>query len=237
MITIAICDSEESSRNQLQAYCRRLRDELHLPIASRAYASGEDLLAQMSPNVDIVLLESQLAGMSGMETARRIRANNTAVMLIFITAQLSCAVESYRIQATDFIPKPASYREVSQALTEAIQKLEKDRGDYVTFRTPAQWVRLPMHSILYVESARNKAVIHTVLTQYELYISMKEVEARLDPERFFRCHSGYIINLSNIVRVDGFTAMTIDGALVDISKHRKKEFLERFARFTGEEMV
>ena len=191
----------------------------------------------MAPNVDIILMEEQLSGMSGMETARKIRANNTAVMLIFVTAQLSCAVESYRVRAADFIPKPFSYRDLAQSLTGAVQQLEKDRGEHVTFRTPTQWVRLPMHSILYVESARNKAVIHTVVSRYELYITMKEVESRLDPERFFRCHSGYIINLTNVVQVNGLCAVTIDGSVVDISKHRKKEFLERFARLTGEEQV
>ncbi len=237
MINIAICDSDESSRGQLLEACRRLERELHLPVSVQSYPDGEELLAHMSPTVDIVLLDAQLAGISGMETARRIRANNTSVMLVFVTADLSSAPESYQVQAANFLPKPVDGERVFQALTEAIQTLERTREDHVTLRTPTQWVRLPMHSILYVESARNKAIIHTVLTQYELYISMKEIEARLDPERFFRCHSGYIINLSNIVRVDGLTAMTIDGSLGDVSKHRKKEFLERFARFAGEELV
>ncbi len=237
MITIAVCDSDEGARNQLQEACRRLREELHLPITSQAYSSGEELLTHMSPAVDIVLLEEQLSGMSGMETARRIRANNTAVMLIFVTAQLSAAVESYRVQATDFIPKPASYREIAQSLTEAVQKLERDRGDRVTFHTPREWVRLPMHSILYVESARNKAVVHTVVNRYELYITMKEIETQLDPARFFRCHSGYVINLTNVVQVNGLGAMLIDGAVVPISKYRKKEFLERFTKLMGSEIV
>lgn len=237
MITIAICDSDEASRSQLEESCLRLREEIHLPLITQSYATGEDLLSHMSPQVDIILLEEQLSGMSGMETARRIRSNNTAVLLIFVTARLSCAVESYRVQAMDFIPKPASYRDLAQSLTAAIQKLEKDRGEHITLRTTTQWVRLPMHSILYVESARNKAVIHTVVSRYELYASMKEVEERLDPRRFFRCHSGYIINLSNVVRVNGLTAMLIDGSVVNISKYRKKEFLERFSELSGEELV
>lgn len=236
MITIAICDSEESSRNQLREYCRRLERELHLPMTTQEYSTGGELLAHMSPGVDIILLEGELSDMSGMEAARRIRENNTSVMLIFVTALLSCAVESYQVQAANFLPKPVSWEQVFQALAGAIQCLEQCRGDHVTFRTPNQWVRIPVRSILYVESARNKAVIHTVISRYELYISMKEVEARLDPECFFRCHTGYIVNLTDVVRVDGSTAMMIDGSVVDVSRYRKKEFLDRLTHLAGERL-
>ena len=237
MITIAICDSDMNSRDQLQQYCQRIEAELHLPINCKIYATGEELLACMSPDIDIVLLEAQLSDMNGIEVARRIRANNASVLLIFVTAQVSAAVESYRVQAADFVLKPASYEAILRAFSAVVHKLEHNREEHVMFRTATQWVRLPINSILYIESARNKAVIHTVISTYEMYITMKEVENQLNSSRFFRCHSGYIINLSNVVSVNGLNAVMIDGAVISISKYRRKEFMERIAPVTDETLL
>ncbi len=229
MITIAICDSDMNSRAQLQQYCQRIEAELHLPINCKVYNTGEELLNMISPDIDIVILEAQLSDMSGLEVAHRIRANNASVQLIFVTTQIEAAVESYRVQAADFILKPVEYESILHAFSAMVHKLEHNQEEHVVFRTATQWVRLPINSILYVESARNKAVIHTVISTYEMYITMKEVENQLDSARFFRCHSGYIVNMSNVVSVNGLNAVMIDGAVISISKYRRREFMERIA--------
>jgi len=237
MITIAICDSDMNSRAMLQQYCQRIEVELHLPINCKVFGTGEELLTYLSPDVDIILLEAQLSDMSGIDVAKRIRTNNASVQLIFVTAQVAAAVDSYRVQAADFILKPASYEAVLHAFSAMVHKLEHNREEHVMFRSATQWVRLPINSILYIESARNKAVIHTVISTYELYITMKEVETQLNSSRFFRCHSGYIVNLTNVVSVNGLNAVMIDGAVISISKYRRKEFMERIAPVTDEMLL
>ena len=235
MISVAICDSDAKGRNELLHSCELLAQQwLHLPIVCQVWHSGEELLEGLSPTVDIILMETRLSGMDGLETARRIRENNTAVQIIFVTGQLDYAAQAFEVQAADFIPRPMDIQRFGWALTTVIQRLERERGDYVTFRAaPNRWVRIPMHSILYAESGRNKAILHTVRSTYELYASMKDVEETLDPARFFRCHSSYIINLTNIVQVSGLDAMSIDGTVVRVSKARRKEFMERLKAVSG----
>lgn len=234
MISVAICDSEEKGREELLQGCELAQERLHLPIVCQTWETGETLLEQISPTVDIILMDTRLSGIDGLETARRIRESNLAVQIIFVTDRLSDAPAAFEVQAADFIPRPMDIQRFGWALTTVIQRLERERGDYVTFHTgPSRWVRIPMHSILFVESGRNKAILHTVKSTYELYASMKDVEETLDPERFFRCHSSYIINLTNIVQVNGQEVMLIDGSVVSVSKARRKEFLERLRQVSG----
>lgn len=234
MISVAICDSQESGRKELRQACELAQQRLHLPIACQAWNSGEELLEHLSPTVDIILMETRLSGMDGLETARRIRETNTVAQIIFVTDRLADAAEAFEVQAADFIPRPMDLQRFGWALTTVIQKLEREREDYVTFHaTPNRWVRIPMHSILYAESGRNKAILHTVKNSYELYASMRDVEELLDGTRFFRCHSGYIINLTNIVQVSGLDVMLIDGSVVRISKARRKECMERLRQVSG----
>lgn len=234
MITVAICDSEEKNRAELLWGCAKAQERLHLPICCRSFSTGQALLDGLTPAVDIILMNTRLADMNGLETARELRKLNTAVALIFVTEHLTDAVGAFEVQAADFIPRPMDIQRFGWSLTTVLQRLERERGDYVTFHTsPARWVRIPMHSILYVESGRNKAILHTVRDTYELYASMKDVEESLDPERFFRCHSGYIVNLSNIVQVNALDAMLIDGTMVSISKARRHDFMERLKQVSG----
>ncbi len=230
MITIAICDSNSDCRYQLQEACSYVYRELHLPASIQTYTSGEELLDALTPSVDILLIDVNLTGMNGLDVARQIREKNTSLILIFVTDRIEAAAESYAVHAQDFICKPASQERITRALTQAIQNLEHNRSEHITFQSPGQWVRLPMQSILYIESARNKAIIHTVLSRYELYITMREVEEKLDPNRFCRCHSSYVINLEDVVQVNGLTVMLIDGTYINISKHRRKSFMEKLQR-------
>ena len=234
MIQIAICDSDRHSRQQLQEYCQRIEAELHLPINCKVYETGEALLSQMTPDVDIVFLDAKLSDSDGIQVAKQIRASNASVLLIFVTEHLAAAVDSYRVQAADFIPKPASYEDILHSFSAVVHRLEHNREEHVIFRTATQWVRIPINSILYIESARNKAVIHTVISTYDMYITMKEVETQLNSSNFFRCHSGFIVNLNNVVSVNGLNAVMIDGAVISISKYRKKEFMEKLVPVTEE---
>lgn len=234
MISVAICDSQEKGRKELLRGCELAQERLHLPIACQVWETGEALLEGLSPTVDILLMDTRLDRMDGLEVARRIRETNTAVQIIFVTDHLADAAAAFEVQAADFIPRPMDLQRFGWALTTVIQRLEREKGDYVTFRAaPNRWVRIPMHSILYAESGRNKAILHTVKSSYELYASMKDVEELLDEARFFRCHSAYIINLTNIVQVGGLEAMLIDGSVVRISKARRKEFMERLRTVGG----
>ena len=237
MIQIAICDSDRQSRQQLQGYCQRIEAELHLPINCKVYETGEELLNHMAPDVDMVFMDAKLSDGDGIQVARQIRVNNASVLLIFVTDHLAAAVDSYRVQAADFIPKPASYEAILHSFSALVHRLEHNREEHVVFRTTTQWVRIPINSILYIESARNKAVIHTVISTYEMYITMKEVETQLNSSQFFRCHSGFIVNLNNVVSVNGLNAVMIDGAVISISKYRKKEFMEKLVPVTEETLM
>lgn len=234
MITVAICDSEEKNRAELLWGCAKAQERLHLPICCQSFSTGQALLEGLTSTVDIILMNTRLEDMSGLEAARRLREYDPAVALIFVSEHLTDAVEAFEVRADDFIPRPMDIQRFGWSITTVLQRLERERGDYVTFHTsPGHWVRIPMHSILYVESGRNKAILHTVRETYELYASMKDVEEALDPKRFFRCHTSYIVNLSNIVQVNALDAMLIDGAVISVSKARRHDFMERIKQISG----
>ncbi|MXV14335.1 LytR/AlgR family response regulator transcription factor [Hufsiella ginkgonis] len=64
-------------------------------------------------------------------------------------------------------------------------------------------VRIPIEEIVYIEAAQNYLLIHLERDEYLTYLTMKEIEAVLDPACFIRIHKSYIINFNMIRSVEG----------------------------------
>lgn len=69
MWKVAICDDESIIRQQLFLYIKNLEREWGEPFSVACFASGEQLLEGMAPDTQILLLDIQMDGLSGMETA------------------------------------------------------------------------------------------------------------------------------------------------------------------------
>lgn len=237
MVSIAVCDDEEPIRLQLGEYCHRWQSLSGTPVKLSLFSSANQLLEGWEEDLDIVILDIQMEGLNGMEAAHRIRQRSETVDIMFVTNMLSYAVEGYQVRASHFIPKPVSFEQFSQAMDQAERALVQRNRDFFTFRAADGLVRLSKRSVLYVESGRNKILIHTREAVYEVYGTMREFEAQLGSDCFFRTHSGYLLNLLEINAINGLEIIMSDGSMTLLSKHRKKEFMERFTNVLGDSLL
>ena len=102
---IAIIDDIAAERANLEAFLRRFSSERKLTLEISAYADGESFLAEAASGFDVVLLDIEMQGIDGMETARRLRALDEKVCLLFVTHLAQFAVEGYSVHALDFLVK------------------------------------------------------------------------------------------------------------------------------------
>lgn len=65
------------------------------------------------------------------------------------------------------------------------------------------------------------------------YKNMKELEKELEPYGFFRCHTGFLVNMAFVKRVEKLDVELTSGEAVYVSKPKKKEFMEALAGFWG----
>lgn len=81
------------------------------------FASGEAFLEHFEPaRYDIIFLDIYMSGMTGMETARRIREQDTNCSLLFVTTSPDFAIDSYDVNATYYLLKPVNEAQVTRAL-------------------------------------------------------------------------------------------------------------------------
>ena len=110
MIRIAIVEDEpvasETLKNMIIKFMSENVVSAEFDIAE--FSDAETFLGNFS-EYEVIFLDIQMSGMSGMDAAREVRKRNEKVLIVFVTNMAQYAVESYEVEAYDFILKPLSY--------------------------------------------------------------------------------------------------------------------------------
>lgn len=177
------------------------------------YANAEEALGALSggEEVELVFLDIQMSGMTGVEFAGKLGDD---VMVVFTTAYSEYAVESYELNALDYLVKPIDPerfdRAVDKALLKSRQKMAAEKmeqmvkgdGSFITVKSERRYVRIRFEDILYVEGSRDLVVFQLVDGKVISRATVKSVEEWLPGGRFMRVNKSYIVNLDKISAFD-----------------------------------
>ena len=211
--------------------------------------TGEEAMAlyeKLTPQV--VFLDVDMPGKTGVECAHLIQDQNPACILIFATGHEEYMGEAFEVYAFDYLVKPFKLDRLEQTLSRIYDRLHRVKQESVAPPIPGPSRvaagRLMLHhregvsfidldSILLVQREDRATVIYAENgARYVLSETLSETEARLDPEIFFRCHKGYIINLRRIKNITPYGRWTyvvqLEGTEHDaLITHEKYEELEK----------
>lgn len=131
MIRVAIVEDEAAVREQLAGYVQRCTRQYGTLFEVTMFTDGLEILEEYRPVYDIIFLDVEMPQLDGMETARRIRAMDSEVQLIFITNMAQYAIKGYAVGALDYVLKPVPYFAFSQQLQKAVNQLAKRTRHYL----------------------------------------------------------------------------------------------------------
>lgn len=101
LVNIVICENDKNDQEFVKAKVVEILDDLNIEYEIKVYNSGDDLLEGYDKYTDIILLDIQMYGLDGMETARKIREFDDNVEIIFITSFVEYALEDMRLMHID----------------------------------------------------------------------------------------------------------------------------------------
>ena len=244
-ISVLIADDEPGMRLILR---KKIAATEGFALAGEA-ADGDEAMAlfeRLAPQV--VFLDVDMPGKSGIECARLIQDQNPACVLIFATGHEEYREEAFEVYAFDYLMKPFKLERLTTTLNRIRDRLRRlpeaplpaprpavpkavagrlmlRHRDGVTF--------IDLEDILLVQREDRATAIYTEKNgRYVLSETLSETEARLDPEIFFRCHKSYIINLRRIRNISPYGRWTyvvqLEGTDHDaLITHEKYEELEK----------
>jgi DNA-binding LytR/AlgR family response regulator len=216
-IRITICDDEQAQRECLAVFIREWARSRNAAVHITEYESAEGLLFEREDtgDADVLFLDIQMKEMDGVTLARKIRAANKEIQIIFITGYMEYIADGYEVEALHYLLKPVTGEKLSAVLDRAAQKLNRN-AKALLIKHDGGTVRLPLYEIRYVEVLKNYATIHAI-ESYTVKKTLGELERELD-DGFFRAGRSYIVNLKYIRKVTKTEVFLSDGASVPLSR-------------------
>ena len=125
MYHIAIVEDEKACSRQLQKYLEQYQNEKNMQFKVSVFSGGTELLTNYQPVYDLILLDIEMPGINGIDTAAKIRETDGEVALMFITNLAGYAIRGYEVEALDFVTKPVSYYQFAMRLSRCFRRLGK----------------------------------------------------------------------------------------------------------------
>jgi two-component system LytT family response regulator len=237
VLRVLVCDDELIARRRAS---RLLSEQADVEIVAEC-ASGEEVLAKLAvEDVDLVVLDINMPGMTGIEAVMRMPEDRP--YLIFLTAHPEHAVKAFDLGATDYLVKPVDDARLEKALDRARRQLDAPlRRDVrpagaplarLAITTKAGVVLLGPDEVTHAIFDGQLVTVHTRDRAILSDATLQELEDRLSTAHFERVHRRAIVNLLHVERLEpvmsgGYVARVVGGKTVDVSRQAARKLRRR----------
>jgi two-component system LytT family response regulator len=234
-VRVLIVDDEFLARQRLEDL---LAKEEHVTLAGTARDGNEAVEAIRTLKPDLVFLDVQMPGRTGLEVVDAIGADDMPVT-IFTTAYDKFALKAFDMAAIDYLVKPFDDERFAQAMRRARRFLEARPAqhddaphstylDRISVESRGQIRVVPVARIDYITASGPYAELHVGERTFAIREKMQTLEEKLDPAVFFRIHRSAIVRLDRIdtlLHAQGgdYAVRLKDGTELSVSRSRREE--------------
>lgn len=224
---IAVCDDEQDQIEYISSVLSAWSRQNNCTCDINVFYSAEAFLFDYTEDqtYDILLLDVEMKGMTGLELARRVRRDNNRAEIIFITAHFEFVGEGYEVDALHYLVKPISEDKLMQVLVKAAQKLLIEPPSLI-INCGGETLRIYESDILYVESFLHYIVIQTRDKAYKIKENLSAFEQKLSDD-FYRVHRSYLVSLKHITGISR-TSVSIGNTVLPLSRGKYDDIHRAF---------
>jgi DNA-binding LytR/AlgR family response regulator len=232
-MTCIVIDDEPLAREAILTLIRQMPELELIKEFSSADAASKYLATE---SVDVIFLDIQMPGTNGISFAQTIPQNT---MIVFTTAYSQYALESYEIDALDYLIKPIRPERFQRAVAKAMsykKLLETEsyvvdindiQENYFFIRAERKVFKVLFNDILFIQGLKDYVVLYTTDQKVITAMNIKTIQTRLPPNIFIRTSKSYIINKHKISSFDNNT-IYIDQHEIPIGNTYHTAFFEDF---------
>lgn len=164
----------------------------------------------LSNSVDLLFLDIQMSGINGIDFAKSIPKTT---LVIFTTAYSEYALDSYDVDAIDYLVKPIEEDRLRKAIQKAIvyhsllineekENIEEVEADFFYVRSERKFFKVSYKDILFIEGLKDYVIIQTEAKKIITKMYLKNILDLLPQNIFFRINRSYVVNLQRIESFD-----------------------------------
>lgn len=217
-LKIAICDDDAAQRAYLAEVVSDWAGKKRYLVRLQQYPDAKAFFFDYAEqkDFDILLLDVEMPEISGTELARRVRKDNGAVQIVFITGYYEYFSDGFDVSALHYLIKPVDAGKLFPVLDRAAQNLAW-RQRSVLISTQEGEIKIPLADILYAEAEKTYVKVHTIQGSYRTRMTLGRFEAQLD-DTFFKVHRSYLAGLKYIKKITRADITMINGDVIPVSR-------------------
>ncbi len=241
MIKVIIIDDEQRARILLKEMLIEYCDDIDIVTECDDLPTGVKAIRKHQP--DLVFLDIEMPGHSGLEMLDFFDANEINFSIIFTTAYDQYAIQAFKLSAVDYLLKPIDPNELVTSVERYKKLLKKQKEDYLILKenlNQPHKIAVPtgntikfieLENILFLEASSSYTeIVFADNTKLMVSRTLKNFEEVLNRNTlFFRCHKSYIVNIqfiSDYVKSDGGYIILKNKTKIPISPEKTGELLE-----------
>lgn len=233
-IRCLLVDDEDIALDILEEYLKRLDRFIIVGRCNNAFEACS-VLAHTS--IDLIFLDIQMPKLSGIEFIKNI-ANPPKV--IFYTAFDQFALDSYDLDAIDYLLKPVSFERFQKAIRKAADLIDREteslpliqKSDpFILVRTNRTTVRVFIKDILYIHSLSNYYIVVTAEKSLITYGTIASIEEQLSSD-FLRIHRSYLVAKNKIESFSNHV-VRINGEDLPVGRNRRNTVAKELINIQG----
>jgi DNA-binding LytR/AlgR family response regulator len=226
VIRALLVDDEAPARSELRYL---LNEHGDVEVVGEAASAGEALELARSVHYDVVFLDVEMPGLTGIQAAPLVRERRDPPAVVFVTAHAEYAVDAFAVEAFDYLLKPVEPERLARVLDRLRERTVENAVpvEKLAVVAGAGTELLDYDQVHYVQADGDYSRVYTYDRSYLCTSSLGELEERLPSARFARIHRSYLVNLAKVSGIrraapDRFRLQLADAARSELDVARRQ---------------
>lgn len=226
-------DDEPMAIDKIKNYIGRIP---FLELTASCTSTMEAMQVMADTPVDAVFADINMPDMSGMEFVRNLI---DPPLIVFTTAYSEYAVDSYKVNAVDYLLKPFGFEDFQHAaynLHKAMKSRKSTRisesDDAIFLKVDYRYVRVELNNIVCIEGMNEYLKFYLSSGDPLLaHMTFKQLNERL-PGNFLQAHRSYVVNMNHVREIEKSVILMSNGTHISISESYKEAFMQYLQKYS-----
>ena len=235
-LRVAVCDDEILLLPQLTAMIQNLFLKNDMEVQADSFSTSAALLQALysRTDYDAYFLDIDIPELDGIALADRIMGADPEALIIFVSGRDDLILDTFRVRPLGFVRKSNFSEDLPKAMDSLLKHFEKPVDVIVPFRDElGHGLQLNLTRLMYVEAQEKYQKLVSIDREEMLRCSIQELENALSPHGVVRIHRSYLVNLRYVYRIDAAQVVLDSRQSLPMSRHRKKEIMQRFLEYSS----
>lgn len=236
MLHIAICDDDKTTVENHKNIAENCLKNCGSIGEIETYITSDNLLYDITEDkffFDLILLDIEMPGSTGMKIAEKIKPYLPNVRIIFITSHIEYAIDAFELSIFRYVPKADIDKRLITAIHDAIKLIELEEGNVYMIQTNSRLEKIPYREIYYIKRDGKNASITTASGISKVRKSLQQVYSELETDEFIFIDRGCIANIIHIMQIKDGMAVLKNGETLPISRSHLQEVKELINHYWG----